>query len=426
MGCASSKPKRCRHCKTPYSPMPRTYSMHVHHPAQGKGDSYHVVALTSSTLGSMMHDSPHNNNIGDHFIVKGQHTNNNNDEEDNKTKQFSMGLIEAKTWSTMIEEKIPKVKIVPRTPIMTPPGEPETINAWELMEGLEEFSPYHSPSHIRSFSFDFVNETEHVVPSDRRKSMFLESNNRVSPQPMWLQVSADDDFSTKSIEFDPEIIATFRKSLEDLPPNTPILLQPLDEEKQTSMVDNGNDIEKTNVNDLSSDFKFGKDDKVVVYFTSLRGVRKTYEDCCHVRVILKSLGIRVDERDVSMHSGFKEELKEQLLAAEVKGGLGLPKIFVGKKCIGGAEEIRRMHEEGQLEKLLQPFKIYDYGNCGNNAVACQACGDITFVPCETCSGSCKVYYECDEEEDCEDGDFGFQRCLECNENGLVRCPICCD
>jgi len=27
--------------------------MHVHHPPQNKGDSYHVVALTSTTLGSL-------------------------------------------------------------------------------------------------------------------------------------------------------------------------------------------------------------------------------------------------------------------------------------------------------------------------------------------------------------------------------------
>ncbi|KAK7268570.1 hypothetical protein RIF29_21271 [Crotalaria pallida] len=51
-------------------------------------------------------------------------------------------------------------------------------------------------------------------------------------------------------------------------------------------------------------------DKVVLYFTSLRGVRKTYKDCCDVMLILEGLGVKVDKRDVSIDSGFKKELKE--------------------------------------------------------------------------------------------------------------------
>ncbi|KAE8678456.1 homeobox-leucine zipper protein HAT7-like [Hibiscus syriacus] len=119
-----------------------------------------------------------------------------------------------------------------------------------------------------------------------------------------------------------------------------------------------------------------KREKVVVYFTNLRCVRKTYEDSCDVRVILKSLGVCVDERDVSMRSGFKEELKE-LIGEGFNGGL--PRVFVG-----GRVEI----------------------DVGGNGGACDACGDIIFVPCETCSGSCKVYYEDDEtkEEEDENGD----------------------
>lgn len=48
-----------------------------------------------------------------------------------KGEEFSLGLIEANTWSNMIPEKIPKV--VPKTPIMTAAGKPETISTWELM-----------------------------------------------------------------------------------------------------------------------------------------------------------------------------------------------------------------------------------------------------------------------------------------------------
>ena len=58
-----------------------------------------------------------------------------------------------------------------------------------------------------------------------------------------------------------------------------------------------------------------------------------------------------------------------------------------------------------------------------NSDICEACGDIRFVPCGTCSGSCKIYLEADDGE--VGGQLGFQRCLDCNENGLIRCPLCC-
>ncbi|KAK0585761.1 hypothetical protein LWI29_033710 [Acer saccharum] len=395
MGCANSKQKRCRNCQSPYSPVPRSYSMHVHHPPQGKNDSYHVVALQSTTLGSLKLDfksqNQSNGDFADHDHVDQDHDRCfDGDKEDNSFKEedFNIGLMEAKVWSNMIEQKIPK--IVPKTPIRTPPGEPETINTWELMEGLEDVSPHRlSPKHFRSFSFGVVRNVNNTYPN---------------PNPV----------IDKSIvsEFDPEVISSFRKSFEELSPGHPFHLRPLDSDDKKS-------------NGVVLDHKLCKE-KLVVYFTSLRGVRKTYEDCCNVRVILKGLCVRIDERDVSMHSGFKDELKELLGDGFNKGGL--PKVFVGSNYIGGAEEIRRLHEEGQLEKLVENCEIVD-DSCGGggNAGACQACGDMRFVPCETCSGSCKIYYQEEEEEEWEgeESDFGFQRCPDCNENGLIRCPICC-
>lgn len=396
--------------------------MHVHHPPQTKGDSYHLVALTSSTLGSLKLDplrgiTDDSHYIDDKVIIS-------NGFEDDKNREFSVGLIEAKTWSNMINEKIPKV--VPKTPIRTPPGEPETINTWELMEGLEDVSPYRSPIHIRSFSFDVVRDPipkPATSPFDRPKSRFREDDNSNSPKPMWLQLADKEELNSDCLvtEFDPEVISSFRKSLEELPPD--------DDEDEMQSIDtkiaiNGDDC-------VFADHKCKEKEKLILYFTSLRGVRKTYEDCCHVRVILKSLGIRVDERDVSMHLGFKEELKE-LLKDGFFGG-GLPRVFVGKKYIGGAEEIRKLNEDGQLEKLLECCEKIDDGG-GDGGGACEACGDIRFVPCETCSGSCKIFYVADEEheegeEEQQEGDegedFGFQRCPDCNENGLIRCPICC-
>ncbi|XP_061367113.1 uncharacterized protein At3g28850-like isoform X2 [Gastrolobium bilobum] len=424
MGCANSKQKRCRHCNAPYSPVSRSYSMHVHHPPQTEGDSYHVVALTSTTLGNLKLNSPASN----YQLPQNEKEKNEALLESKKIQEFSMGLIEAKTWSNMIEQKLPKV--VPKTPIRTPPGEPETINTWELMEGLEDTSPFRSPNHFRSFSFDANGDfgDDHVVNVDPPKLSVT-----ASPKPLWLQMTDEESKLNPVIsDFDPEVISSFRKSLQQLSPDSPFHLRSAttDEEKQGTRKGLLSEEKKIKDGDVVMDVKLaprGKE-RVVVYFTSLRGVRKTYEDCCQVMLILKGLGVRVDERDVSMHSGFKEELRE--LMGDGFGGGGLPRVFVGSNYIGGAEEIQRLHEDGKLEKMLGCCeKIEDSGGSEGGGV-CEACGDIRFVPCETCSGSCKIYYEGDEDEEEYDGgevsEYGFQRCPDCNENGLIRCPMCCN
>ncbi|KAK4778404.1 hypothetical protein SAY87_018591 [Trapa incisa] len=339
MGCVGSKQRRCEHCKAPRAPGRRSYSMQAEHNA--KSESVHLVALTSSTLGSLKLDLSTSTlsedahmDVG--FAANGDLMKHCKGKKSGVIKdQFLGGLVEeAKTWSSMIEAKIPK------TPIKTPDGEPEMIDVQELMKGLENISPFRSPSHLRSFSSDAA----FLGP--------VQDNAR-------------------------SIVASFEK------------------------------------------------ERVVLYFTSLRGVRKTYEDCCDVRSILKGSGVRVDERDVSMHLGFKEELKELL------GGQPalLPEIFAGKRYIGGAEEIRRLHEEGQLEEKLEGCERMAGDGAGKE---CEACGNVRFVPCEKCWGSCKVYREEEEEEEDdkkgvheESDQHGFQRCPDCNENGLVRCPMCC-
>ncbi|KAL3844647.1 hypothetical protein ACJIZ3_002050 [Penstemon smallii] len=422
MGCASSK-KVCKNCKAGNSPVRRSYSMTVHHHQhQETGDIHHMVALTSSTLGSLsLQLDPL---VYNHVILENKDNFNVVEEdkalfgeEEAAKEEFAMGMIEAKTWSNMINEKIPK--IVPKTPIQTPPGEPEMIDAWEMMEGLEDISPLRPIHHFRSFSFQVPHKSSLCSIDDQPTPRVKENGNgNTSPKPSWLDSidtdsnSNSNDTTSEVSEFDPEVIATLRRALEDFPPtaNHPFNLKPLDHEKK--IVPRGND-------------------KLIVYFTSLRGVRKTFEDSCHVRVILNGLGVKVDERDVSMHSGFKEELKE--LLGEGFGAGGLPRVFIGRTYIGGADEIRRLNEEGKLEKMVENCELIDGNGGGGNGNVCEACGDVRFMPCETCSGSCKIYYdEEEEEEEEEEGlddselEYGFHRCPDCNENGLVRCPICCD
>ncbi|KAF6135314.1 hypothetical protein GIB67_002433 [Kingdonia uniflora] len=148
------------------------------------------------------------------------------------------------------------------------------------------------------------------------------------------------------------------------------------------------------------------EDRIVVYFTSLRGVRRTYEDCCAVLMILRGFRVWVDERDISMDSAYKKEL----LGVLGEKSVSLPQVFIRGKYVGGAEEIKQLHEGGELAKLLKGFPIK------NVRLVCESCGDARFVLCSNCDGSRKIFTE--EEEQ-------MRRCLECNENGLTRCPKCC-
>ena len=420
MGCASSKHhrKKCIHCRRGYSPVDIQRSKSVRHPSQRSDDSPHMVPLSSSSFGSLKlcdysFGQDHKDLLdfsgklvadgtGDGFGPKEVRA---RPDKERSSLEMQAKLMEAKVWSSMMSEKIPK--IVPKTPIVTPPGEPETINTWEMMDGLED--GLRSPNHVSSFSFEVARGGD----CERTKS-------NCDLKPLWLQMEEEglDDF-------DPEIISSFRKSLQELPSNHPfhISVHDLKLNPQFEFSDEEEEEEEA----------VGKD-KVILYFTSLRGIRKTYEESCDVRVILKGLGIRVDERDVSMHSGFKDELKE-LLGDKFSNGVGitLPRVFLGRKYLGGAEEIRKLNEDGKLEKLLQGCERVEENRDGNG-IECEACGDVRFVPCETCSGSCKVYYEDEEEEeDDDDGDesvkegreYGFQTCPDCNENGLIRCPLCC-
>jgi glutaredoxin domain-containing cysteine-rich protein 1 len=147
---------------------------------------------------------------------------------------------------------------------------------------------------------------------------------------------------------------------------------------------------------------------VVLYTTSLRGVRRTFADCCAVRAALRGLRVAVDERDVSMDAALRREL-QGILAARGRG-FSLPQLLVGGALVGGADEVRRLHESGELRRVLEGAPGQD------PAFVCGACGGFRFAPCPACDGSRKVFVE-------EEG--RARRCLECNENGLVRCPNCC-
>ncbi|XVE69470.1 hypothetical protein DITRI_Ditri09bG0154600 [Diplodiscus trichospermus] len=146
------------------------------------------------------------------------------------------------------------------------------------------------------------------------------------------------------------------------------------------------------------------DQRVIVYLTSLHVVRKTFEDCRIVRSILHGFRVPIDERDLSLDSTFLDELQRIM----GRKSFTLPLVFIGGRYVGGAEEIKQLHECGELKKLIGRLPLV----VGSSV--CDLCEGLRFVLCHQCNGSHKINSE----------KSGFRSCNECNVNGLIRCPSC--
>lgn len=145
---------------------------------------------------------------------------------------------------------------------------------------------------------------------------------------------------------------------------------------------------------------------IVFYTTSLRGVRRTFEDCAKVRSLLENLNVQFHERDISMDLEYREELWDLLGWRATP-----PRLFIQGKYIGGAEVTLGLHEQEKLLPLLRWVPKKKIGKC-------EGCGSMGFVMCSECHGSKKIVYDRDGQ------DALVERCTACNENGLVICPIC--
>jgi len=160
---------------------------------------------------------------------------------------------------------------------------------------------------------------------------------------------------------------------------------------------------------------------VVLYTTTLRGVRRTFEDCERAREAVEACAAAagvaaVDERDVSLHGEYLRELRE--LAGE---GAPPPRLFVMGRYVGGAEECERLAESGKLREMMRWAKARGEACAAKDGRGCEGCGGARFVPCWECGGSCKVVVAA-----VADGGTATttERCGKCNENGLMMCPIC--
>lgn len=396
------------HSQSPYSysdssstPVSRTLSLPtplIHHPAMCKGDTNHLVSLTSTTYGSLVLIDPPipnpnpNPNPASHMV-----------------------------------------KSLNGTGPQDPLSPDSVINTWELMEGLDEFdfhmvqSKIESPRKVKSKSLDIQCELD---TSELEKTYeFVEHSDS---KPLWKHLSEEQLLA----KMDPSVASSYRQALsskrfvykesEDCPKPENVSSIELEssllagndfhlkgkEDKIQPEIVSTIELESTNSSLLSSllpdnDVHLkGTEDKIVLYFTSLRGIRKTYEECCTVRTIFRGFRVCVDERDVSMDSSYRKELQSVLEGKAI----GLPQVFIGGKYVGGAEEIKQLHEAGELANLVEGFAVKHSG------FVCESCGDARFVPCSNCNGSRKVFEE-------EEGKL--RRCPSCNENGLIRCPGCC-
>ncbi|XVF76193.1 hypothetical protein PTKIN_Ptkin13bG0247100 [Pterospermum kingtungense] len=306
--------------------------------------------------------------------------------------------------------------------------DPEVINAWELMEDLEEdgfvkrspksrafvkglggkdvrsplkfLNQIGSPLKVKKFggkeNKGRVNGKSDFSP----KSLLREKNSMDASGKAVLKLSypvkstrtegfegGECGFSSQrksfSPLFDPELVALYEKELSEEEEQIKRIISPRPEIVKPKKPHDSN--------------------AVVVYTTTLRGIRRTFEECNKVRSIIESYHIQMFERDISMDSGFKEELRKLTATKEVR----VPLVLVKGRVIGGVEEIVKLEEEGKLGMLFDGIPRAIPG--------CERCGGARFVMCSVCNGSCKIL----------DREQKKMRCGECNENGLIQCPVCC-
>lgn len=314
-----------------------------------------------------------------------------------------------------------------KSPAWIPPHELELeiINAWELMDGLEDTTPLGLSFASNTFHESGRNSPE--PPPEKTKSQSISP----TASQIWMRSTAEDD-----VEFDLDVISKFRMAMKELSPeetslkhhetpNFPGIVkarvsafqEKIDAKKASFKAAAGAGAGAAKASPLEKCPPGGRG-KLVLYFTSLRVVRKTFEDCWNAKVIIQGYGFHIEERDVSMHGRFKDELRE-ILGTEFAGS-ELPRVFANGKFLGGAEEVVRMHEAGELVKALRDCDVVPTEK-ERGSDACEGCGDLRFVMCENCSGSCRVFAGEVEEE----SGGGFRRCPDCNENGLVQCHFCC-
>ncbi|XP_076005285.1 glutaredoxin domain-containing cysteine-rich protein 1 [Genypterus blacodes] len=163
-----------------------------------------------------------------------------------------------------------------------------------------------------------------------------------------------------------------------------------------------------NSNSAELSLEFGR---IVIYTTSFRVVRTTFERCEMVRKIFQNHRMKFVEKNIALDSEYGKELEER--CKRVGEPPSLPVVFIDGHYLGGAEKILDMNESGELQDLLTKIERVQQPQ------TCQTCGGFAFIPCPMCHGSKMSVYR-----NCFTDSFKALKCTSCNENGLQACVTC--
>ncbi|XP_044062186.1 glutaredoxin domain-containing cysteine-rich protein 1 isoform X2 [Siniperca chuatsi] len=161
-------------------------------------------------------------------------------------------------------------------------------------------------------------------------------------------------------------------------------------------------------NTMELSLEFGR---IVIYTTSFRVVRTTFERCELVRKIFQNHRVKFVEKNIALDCEYGKELEER--CKRVGEPLSLPVVFTDGHYLGGAEKILGMNESGELQDLLTKIERVQQPQ------TCQTCGGFAFVPCPMCHGSKMSVFR-----NCFTDSFKALKCTSCNENGLQPCVSC--
>eukprot|EP00730_Choanoeca_flexa_P004056 TRINITY_DN11585_c0_g1_i2.p1 TRINITY_DN11585_c0_g1~~TRINITY_DN11585_c0_g1_i2.p1 ORF type:complete len:565 (+),score=97.99 TRINITY_DN11585_c0_g1_i2:81-1775(+) len=146
---------------------------------------------------------------------------------------------------------------------------------------------------------------------------------------------------------------------------------------------------------------------IVLYVTSLAGVRETHAACDKMLKIFENIGKKVRVKDIHLDSRFAEELDERLPQCNGQ----VPQAFINFHHVGGLDRITTLNENGSLSRMLVGFE-------DRSIIPCSSCGNAGFIPCTWCFGSKRSISKQIGKS------TSSLKCTVCNENGLQRCDQC--
>ncbi|XP_065871518.1 uncharacterized protein At3g28850-like [Euphorbia lathyris] len=306
--------------------------------------------------------------------------------------------------------------------------EPDVIDVEELMRDLEEEE---ENEEMEVDSDENVDKENIGPPPIMKKGSEINMENSVRKVEMINSNSINDqkplserdilsfrrpDLNSGTL-FDPNLLAAFEEAVKEharmseaekqarsIEQNKKARIEEEEPPLKTRRIEEEEEEEKDPLLGFEEKCPPGGSDSVILYTTTLRGIRKTFEECNSIRFLLESFGVIYFERDVSMHIEYKEELWEVL-----EGKIMPPRLFIKGRYIGGADQVLRLHESGHFRVLFEGIPI------DRSKGPCESCAGFRFVVCFKCNGSHRIIQ-----------DNGFSTdCVNCNENGLLICPLCC-